>query len=103
MSLWRSDENYPSVVIGYPPALYTIDLDLVVLVTEYMHLYFRKYLSVGGQKCIVLASDKGLEQKAGFELRHDKTNKMTVHPAKTLISLGIRPVSSVFAVHSVGS
>ena len=23
---------------------------------------------------------------------HDKTNKMTVHPAKTQISLGIRPV-----------
>ena len=34
---------------------------------------------------------------------HDKTNKMTVHPAKTQISLGIRPVWSVFAVHSMGS
>ena len=29
---------------------------------------------------------------------HDKTNKMTVRPAKTQISLGIRPVWSVFAV-----
>ena len=28
------------------------------------------------------------------ELPHDKTNKMTVHPAKTQISLGIRPVWS---------
>ena len=27
-----------------------------------------------------------------FESRHDKTNKMTVRPAKTQISLGIRPV-----------
>ena len=26
------------------------------------------------------------------EPRHDKTNKMTVRPAKTQISLGIRPV-----------
>ena len=26
------------------------------------------------------------------EPRHDKTNKMVVHPAKTQISLGIRPV-----------
>ena len=26
------------------------------------------------------------------ELPHDKTNKMTVRPAKTQISLGIRPV-----------
>ena len=28
------------------------------------------------------------------EPRHDKTNKMTARPAKTRISLGIRPVSS---------
>ena len=27
-----------------------------------------------------------------FEPRHDKTNKMTVRPAKTQISMGIRPV-----------
>ena len=33
-----------------------------------------------------------------FELQHDKTNKMIVRPAKTQISLGIRPVWSVFAV-----
>ena len=32
------------------------------------------------------------------EPRHDKTNKMSVRPAKTQISLGIRPVWSVFAV-----
>ena len=29
-----------------------------------------------------------------IELRHDKTNKMSVHPAKTQINLGIRPVWS---------
>ena len=29
-----------------------------------------------------------------LEPRHDKTNKMTVRPAKTQISLGIRPVRS---------
>ena len=29
-----------------------------------------------------------------FEPRHDKTNKVSVRPAKTQISLGIRPVSS---------
>ena len=38
-----------------------------------------------------------------FEPHHDKTNKMTVRPAKTQISLGIRPVWSVFAVCSIGS
>ena len=38
-----------------------------------------------------------------YELPHDKTNKMIVRPAKTQISLGIRPVWSVFAVRSMGS
>ena len=33
-----------------------------------------------------------------FELRHDKSNKVTVCPAKTQISLGICPVWSDFAV-----
>ena len=30
-----------------------------------------------------------------IELRHDKTNKLSVHPVKTQTSLGIRPVWSV--------
>ena len=38
-----------------------------------------------------------------YEPQHNKTNKMNVRPAKIQISLGIRPVWSVFAVHSVGS
>ena len=33
-----------------------------------------------------------------YEPRHDKTNKLSVRPAKIQISLGIRPVRSVFAV-----
>ena len=33
------------------------------------------------------------------EPRHDKTNKLSVRPVKTQISLGIRPVWSVIAVH----
>ena len=33
-----------------------------------------------------------------YEPPHDKPNKMTVHPEKTQISLGIRPVWSVFSV-----
>ena len=33
-----------------------------------------------------------------YELRYYKTNKMSVRPAKTQISLGIRPVWSVFSV-----
>ena len=38
-----------------------------------------------------------------FEPVHDKTNKMTLRSGKTQISLRIRPVWSVFAVHPVGS
>ena len=41
-----------------------------------------------------------------FEPRHDKTNKVTVHPAKTQISLGIHPVwseSSLSAWRKLGS
>ena len=41
-----------------------------------------------------------------FEPRHDKTNKMAVRPAKTQISLGIRPVwseSSLSAWRNLGS
>ena len=33
-----------------------------------------------------------------YEPRHDKTNKMSVRPAKTQISLGIRPVWSEFSL-----
>ena len=45
-------------------------------------------------------------RKATFEPRHDKTNKMSVRPAKTQISLVIRPVwseSSLSAWRNLGS
>ena len=38
-----------------------------------------------------------------YEPRHDKTNKMSFRLAKTQISLGIRPVWSVFALRLMGS
>ena len=37
-------------------------------------------------------------RKKIIEPRHDKTNKMSVSPAKTQIRLGIHPIWSVFAV-----
>ena len=37
---------------------------------------------------------KWSKQSSTFEPRHDKTNKMSVRPTKTQISLGIRPVWS---------
>ena len=37
-----------------------------------------------------------------YEPRHDKTNEMSVSPAKTQISLGIRPVWSVSSLSALG-
>ena len=42
--------------------------------------------------------DRNNHPPALYEPRHVKTNKMSVHPAKTQISLGIRPVSSEFSL-----
>ena len=39
-----------------------------------------------------------MEYNAKEKPRHDKTNKMSVRPAKTQISLGIRPFWSELAV-----
>ena len=44
---------------------------------------------------IISISDVNFTPEALYEPRHDKTNKMSVRPAKTQISLGIRPVWSV--------
>ena len=46
--------------------------------------------------CIALSSHVEMRQitNSQFEPRHDKTNKMNVHPVKTQISLGIHPVWS---------
>ena len=35
---------------------------------------------------------KKKSESATYKPPHDKTNKMTVRPAKTQVSLGIRPV-----------
>ena len=60
------------------------------------------YLGVGGDENLII---NFLWSKRN-ELRHDKTNKMGVHPAKTQISLDIRPVwskSSLSAWWKLGS
>ena len=43
-----------------------------------------------------------VQQYSIYELRHDKTNKTSVPPAKTRISLGIRPVLSESSQISLG-
>ena len=43
---------------------------------------------------LILADNFMQDHHKQYELRHDKTNKMSVRPAKTQISLGIRPVWS---------
>ena len=46
----------------------------------------------------MLCSSNELVWKVIYEPPHDKTNKMTVRPATTQISLRVRPVWSVFPV-----
>ena len=48
--------------------------------------------------------DRIIMQKKNIrnEPRHDKTNKVSVRPAKTQISLGIRPVLSAFSLCAQG-
>ena len=54
-----------------------------------------------------IESKKHYWKDVEYEPPHDKNkqtnNKMSVHLAKTQISLGIRPVWSVFAVRSMDS
>ena len=49
----------------------------------------------GSMLCLMVTSNLvcfKLFATSVFEPRHDKTNKMSVRPARTLISLGIRPI-----------
>ena len=54
--------------------------------------------------CLPTCQSKNLGSSSNFpftyEPPHDKTNKMTVHPAKTKISLGIRPVWSESSLYA---
>ena len=56
----------------------------------WLNLSFMSPLVLLGARVILLV----LSCSSSFEPRHDKTNKMSVHPAKTQISLGICPAWS---------
>ena len=61
-------------------------------------------LKLVGRECSIPSTNHSSLEK--YEPRHDKTNKMSVRPAKTQISLGIRPVwseSSLSAWRNPGS
>ena len=58
---------------------------------------------VQGHKYFSVSENMVLKMWTPNGLRHDKTNKVTMHPAKTQISLGIHSVWSVFAEHTMGS
>ena len=63
-------------------------------------IILKEYLSF---KCKKKRIRFSRQNNAKYQPPRDKINKMTVHPAKTKISLGIRPVWSVFTGRSVGS
>ena len=61
---------------------------------------FLRQIKINGQRIESFEKDQSSLTKDTYwnEPRHDKANKMNVRPAKTQISLGIRPVWSVFTV-----
>ena len=94
MFLWRTDKIYPSIIIKYPPYLFHWYLDGQMLANKEQSDQRLHCLPF----CLHLLDNK--TSLLAFEPGHDKTNKMNVCPAKTQISLGIRPVWSVCAVRS---
>ena len=75
-------ESNPGRIGGkreFTPALISVSFPHTVLCHVLWFIYVTVYSSLNGTR---------------YEPRHDKTNKVTVRPAKTQISLGIRPVWS---------
>ena len=104
---------------GYFPFLYFVTyINVCVLFSCFHGLYMIYYCGISRSPLLIFWTEpyiiiidltRSLEC-SHFEIRntrlrriingprHDKTNKMSVRPAKTQISLGIRPVRPVFAV-----
>ena len=58
-------------------------------------MYYSKVCSFATESAIgvlIVTMDYTHKQSKVYEPRYDKTNKMSVRPAKTQVSLGIRPV-----------
>ena len=110
-----------SAFLCYIPTLFLSKNDFLIWLSEYLsdsvvsvvtsfNYSFNSVLHAGisdlifsGTFLVWLFSPVVSSPPRPFEPPHDKTNKMTVHPANTQISLGIRPVWSVFSARSMGS
>ena len=71
-----------------------------------MHSWQSKHCTAHVSAGYVFDSPKEVNWAVTFEPPRDKTNRIVVHPAKTQISLGIRPVwleLSLFAWRKLGS
>ena len=89
--LWR--------IVMHPLAV-TISIFYRIPIEKFIYTDLER-MTVSCVVALILACDA-----VKFEPRHDKTNKVTVRPAKTQISLGIRPVwleSSLSAWRKLGS
>ena len=62
----------------------------------FVHAYFiaSPFLHISPKGLTTFTENMYFQHVFGYEPPHDKTNKMTVRPAKAQISLGIRPVWS---------
>ena len=93
------DENYDFTCLSfYSPRMLLSVLGLVRVCTYAINKIYLETLKTQHYTSTVYFN--GL---TWCEPRHDKTNKMSVRPAKIQISLGIRLIWSVFAVHSMDS
>ena len=110
--LWRGFSGF-----RYMSSFSSVYLLRLVHIEPYQHLFdahvtegklpsqVHKHLMTGRVVLFVYHCDVPVwkEWQKEHEPPHDKTNKKTVRPAKTQISLCIHPVWSVFAVRSKGS
>ena len=68
---------------------------IITFYSWFLHQKFKIPSLVNRCHCIMFGN---VSKESAYEPPHDKTNKMTVRPAKTRISLGIHPAWWVFAV-----
>ena len=103
MSLWRTDKNYPLIITKFSPYLFFWK-------TPRSHLLWtqsKAFSNINNKDTnIWWTKTKTRQQRTPFEPRHDKTNKVSVCPAKTQISLGLHPgwsASSLSTWRKLGS
>ena len=94
LSVQYFSPDRPKIITGWWKTIkfkQQIEFQSFKIIQDFKKLYMQRFLN-----CLV--NCHRISTYTWYEPRHDKTNKVTVRPVKTQISLGIRSVWSVFAV-----